>query len=147
MPPHTTQASVKSWKTCPRCGLMVYKSSRADHDRRCLLVAAHYGSAARMVALFRDSETLTAAALARRAVGVGMHFVTDLLVAGGVSYEEIDARAAVKTPREPHPHCRRCEVALDARGVRPSPDDPTLCAWCAAELAVEDRAGRATCAR
>jgi hypothetical protein len=143
-----------SWHTCPRCGLRVYKSAWADHDRRCLLVEARFGSPRRMVEVFRDETSLTPAALAARVSGVGSRFITDVLVAGGVSYAEIDGRAAPRyAPRPPRAClCRRCEVRLDARGVRPSAGDETLCAWCAAEMAAEaalaERGGaRWSCAR
>lgn len=133
-----------NWHKCPRCGLEVYKSSWGTHEKRCLLVEAHFGAVAQLIETFRADWQLTPKTLARRVTGVGGPFITELLVAGGVSYAEIDARRPRRDRLPSGPHCRRCEVRLEARGARPAAADPTLCVWCAAELA---QPGGVTCTR
>lgn len=132
------------WKTCPRCKQDVYKSRWHDHDRRCLLAAAHFGPPEALAARFRADATLTPALIAREVAQVGAEFITGYLHAGGITYEELRTRLAPavrRVPRRALRHCRRCDVLLDARSVRPASADATLCAWCADELHLAALAG------
>ena len=126
--------SAKDLRTCPRCGATVYKSARDDHERQCLLVQATFGSSRLLADLFGADVHLTAGALAARAPGVRAHFIIEMLVTAGVPLDDIDGRRQPAAPRPRRAKCWRCEMLLDAPDVRPSAHDPTLCAWCAADM-------------
>ncbi len=124
-----------AWRTCPRCGMEVYKPHFIDHDRKCLTVATAFGSPDGLAATFREFPDTTPARLARGLPGAGEDFIVAVLRARGVTAEEIAARTHAPAPVAHDAPCRRCTVLLDAPGARPSAADPGLCAWCADELA------------
>lgn len=113
--------------TCPRCGAQVYRSGWPRHDRDCASIAARFGSARAMAALFRGDDRLTTADLAQQLPGVNARVVHRMLIAAGVTPDEIATRHQTAARR---PHCRRCSVLLEARGVTRGTSDPTLCGWC-----------------
>ena len=139
------------WRVCPRCGMDVYKSRWHDHDRRCLLVSAAFGRPQMMAAAFRGDTRLTPESLARKLPRTGVEFITAVLLACGVTEEEIaervnPAQGAVGLPAVRYRdavRCRRCQVLRDAPGVRPWGVDPSLCAWCAEDLRVRPSAALA----
>ena len=139
------------WRVCPRCGMEVYKSRWNDHDRRCLLVSAAYGRPEMMAVAFRGDTRLTPESLARKLPRTGVEFITAVLLACGVTEEEIAERVnpgqrfierAAGRCRDAA-RCRRCKVLMDAPGVRPWVVDPSLCAWCAEDLRVRPSAALA----
>lgn len=123
----TYHAHQEQWRTCPRCGQAVYKSAWVRHDQDCASIAARFGSAAEMVALFRREQALQVGDLARQLTGVNAAAVRHALIAQGVTPEEIAARRGDQPQSR---RCRRCKVIFDMHGSRRGAADPSLCAWC-----------------
>lgn len=124
--PHAAQH-----RTCPRCGQLVYKARWERHERDCVSVVTRFGSPRELARMWRAEPELQVSDLTRQLPGVSNYVMKSMLVAGGISRNEIAERTADDQP-DPYGRqkCRRCRILLDARGVRPGADDPGLCWWC-----------------
>jgi hypothetical protein len=126
--------------TCPRCGLKVYKTKLAAHDRKCAVVVEAFGGPKELAALFAREPSLCLEDLAAQLPPGHGDLLRRMAVTGGVSVYELTARRADReseTQGEAHGRarrrhrCGRCWILLDAKGVPPGRDaSEGLCGWC-----------------